>query len=506
MGDFRTSGILILAVGCILFLGLLRADSILADSSVGDYERQDHRYNVPYLPSHYPNEGILINIPSRTLVLVQRSQIWGRFPIAVGKTDTPTPIGEFEIINRVREPWWYPTGRQPVPAGPDNPLGPWWLGLNKPGYGIHGNNNIESIGQMASQGCIRMKNDEVSRIVGVVDPGTSVDITYQQVEIMPQLKDDRVVWKMGLYGDPYELGEIDIAQDVAKLLAEEKLYIHPSVSMQLNHQSEKDFSKEIPLQHLPEELAEQYTSDMLPYFFNNELAPFLARKIDEQIYVPIGPYLERSSELAGIQFQVIISSTDRQDDGEFSPFVIRDGHMIHRETGSPLSERAPEIEDGKRDLNIEPPIFDVRITQGDESFGVFFSEDNQDDIRGELHDDQLYVPLYDIEKHLTVETGNNRWGAWTNWYEFYVNFRQIAVYQRPPSDNETLVPASVVEEVFGRRITWDEEREKVEFLGRELSYAEWDEDRPWVCIENLAGILGWEWELKEFTVHLAPRL
>ena len=52
------------------------------------------------------------------------------FRIATGQSSYPTPIGEFEIINMQRNPWWYPPegsawaeGAEPIPPGPGNPLG-----------------------------------------------------------------------------------------------------------------------------------------------------------------------------------------------------------------------------------------------------------------------------------------------------------------------------------------------------------------------------------------------
>ena len=45
-----------------------------------------------------------------------------------------------------------------IPPGPNNPVGILWCGLNKPGIGIHGTNNPETIGRAGSHGCIRTAN------------------------------------------------------------------------------------------------------------------------------------------------------------------------------------------------------------------------------------------------------------------------------------------------------------------------------------------------------------
>ena len=39
-----------------------------------------------------------------------------------------------------------------LPPGPNNLVGVLWMGLNKPGIGIHGTNNPETIGRAASHG------------------------------------------------------------------------------------------------------------------------------------------------------------------------------------------------------------------------------------------------------------------------------------------------------------------------------------------------------------------
>jgi lipoprotein-anchoring transpeptidase ErfK/SrfK len=52
------------------------------------------------------------------------------------------------------------------------------MGLNKPGIGIHGTNNPETIGRAGSHGCIRMANWDAVRIKDLVTVGTKVTI-YQ---------------------------------------------------------------------------------------------------------------------------------------------------------------------------------------------------------------------------------------------------------------------------------------------------------------------------------------
>jgi hypothetical protein len=56
-----------------------------------------------------------------------------------------------------------------------NVLGAYRLNFGE-GYGIHGTDQPRSIGQAASHGCIRMRNEDISRLVALVDVGTPVYI------------------------------------------------------------------------------------------------------------------------------------------------------------------------------------------------------------------------------------------------------------------------------------------------------------------------------------------
>jgi lipoprotein-anchoring transpeptidase ErfK/SrfK len=50
------------------------------------------------------------------------------------------------------------------------------MGLSKPHYGIHGTNNPASIGTAASNGCVRMFNNDVNDLFNYVGVGVVVRI------------------------------------------------------------------------------------------------------------------------------------------------------------------------------------------------------------------------------------------------------------------------------------------------------------------------------------------
>jgi hypothetical protein len=102
------------------------------------------------------------------------------FTVATGETWTPTPHGRFRIVSKDRRPWWYPPDSNwakdldPIPPGPENPLGTRWMGLSIPGVGIHGTPNPASVGYSISHGCIRMKRRDAESLFRLVRVGTRV--------------------------------------------------------------------------------------------------------------------------------------------------------------------------------------------------------------------------------------------------------------------------------------------------------------------------------------------
>ncbi len=105
---------------------------------------------------------IIVSVNKRQLYLLKDEIVVRGFPVGVGKMLTPTPTGDYTIINKA-----------PNPGGP---YGAMWMGLNKPGYGIHGTDAPWSIGRQVSRGCIRMYNEDVVELSKIVPIGTRVTI------------------------------------------------------------------------------------------------------------------------------------------------------------------------------------------------------------------------------------------------------------------------------------------------------------------------------------------
>jgi lipoprotein-anchoring transpeptidase ErfK/SrfK len=128
----------------------------------------------------------------RTVIVIRRSanelifRHGNRKPVklgvATGQPSYPTPLGEFTIVDKQLNPWWYPpnsdwaAGASPIPPGPGNPLGTRWMGLSVPSVGIHGTPDAASIGYSASHGCIRMRITDAEWLYDHVSIGTPVFI------------------------------------------------------------------------------------------------------------------------------------------------------------------------------------------------------------------------------------------------------------------------------------------------------------------------------------------
>lgn len=63
-----------------------------------------------------------------------------------------------------------------IPPGPRSPVGIRWIGLDRPGVGIHGTPEPENIGKTGSHGCFRLANWDAAYLAGLVTAGTRVRI------------------------------------------------------------------------------------------------------------------------------------------------------------------------------------------------------------------------------------------------------------------------------------------------------------------------------------------
>jgi hypothetical protein len=133
------------------------------------------------LAEEYPHY-ITVDRASFQLRYYENLKLENTYSIAVGTTGFDTPAGLYEIQNKAVDPAWSvpewggQLAGQVIPGGtPQNPLKERWLGIYD-GAGIHGTDDVGSLGTAASHGCIRMAIPEVIELYDRVPVGAPIYI------------------------------------------------------------------------------------------------------------------------------------------------------------------------------------------------------------------------------------------------------------------------------------------------------------------------------------------
>ena len=129
---------------------------------------------------------VLVSIPDRRLAVIEGERVIAQFEIAVGAEASPSPTGEFQIVNRITNPTYYHAGTV-IASGKNNPIGTRWVGLSQKGYGIHGTNAPRSVGHAASHGCVRLRNRDMERLFSMLRVGDVVQIRGERDEQIAQI-------------------------------------------------------------------------------------------------------------------------------------------------------------------------------------------------------------------------------------------------------------------------------------------------------------------------------
>jgi hypothetical protein len=124
--------------------------------------------------------NLLLKLEHRKVYVFAGQKLLASFPVAIGRPGFPTPTGEFEVFEMITNPSWKNpwTGEVETP-GADGSLGLRWIGFTEMSNGVigfHGTPNVASIGQAASHGCVRMRNEDVVRLYDLVQIGTPVRV------------------------------------------------------------------------------------------------------------------------------------------------------------------------------------------------------------------------------------------------------------------------------------------------------------------------------------------
>ncbi len=145
----------------------------------------------PAVDWDHPREGLHLKVPAAKFPPVRRAALirislagkWLRafddggrllahFPCSIAARVEKRPIGGLAVAVAVKDPNYtfdpdiFPESAEArtlnrrliIPPGPNNPVGVAWIGLNRPGYGIHGTPSPEQVGRTESHGCFRLAN------------------------------------------------------------------------------------------------------------------------------------------------------------------------------------------------------------------------------------------------------------------------------------------------------------------------------------------------------------
>ena len=136
-------------------------------------ERGDH------LPIYTPKANrLVLRLSERRVYVYDDDRVLESYPVAIGAPNTPTPTGQFEVFQMIVDPVWQsPWTGEVFAPGANSALGLRWIGFAELPDGIigfHGTPTVSSIGRAASNGCVRLSNEDVLALYEHVRVGMTV--------------------------------------------------------------------------------------------------------------------------------------------------------------------------------------------------------------------------------------------------------------------------------------------------------------------------------------------
>jgi lipoprotein-anchoring transpeptidase ErfK/SrfK len=149
---------------------------------------------IPYAtppPARQRAAHVRIRLAEKTLqAFDQNGRLLAHFPCSIARSVEKRPLGELRVVEAAEHPNYrfnpdiFPEsveGRRlgrplMIPPGPNNPVGIAWIGLDRPGYGIHGTPSPEAVGRTESHGCFRLANWNADLLLKLVWKGMPVHV------------------------------------------------------------------------------------------------------------------------------------------------------------------------------------------------------------------------------------------------------------------------------------------------------------------------------------------
>lgn len=134
---------------------------------------------------------VVIHLSDRYLeAFDEETNLLLHFPCSIAAKVEKRPVGELHVVvviqnpNYTVDPELFPESDELksighkiiLPPGPKNPVGIAWMGLDKPGYGMHGTPNPQEVGRTESHGCFRLANWDAQYLSTIVWVGMPVEV------------------------------------------------------------------------------------------------------------------------------------------------------------------------------------------------------------------------------------------------------------------------------------------------------------------------------------------
>jgi lipoprotein-anchoring transpeptidase ErfK/SrfK len=148
--------------------------------------------DVSYPESDGKAAFVVIHLSDRFLEAFDaETNLMAHFPCSIAAKVVKRPVGELHVIviapnpNYTVDPELFPESTELsalgqkliLPPGPNNPVGVAWIGLDRPGYGMHGTPNPEQVGRTESHGCFRLANWDAEYLLKLAWIGMPVEVT-----------------------------------------------------------------------------------------------------------------------------------------------------------------------------------------------------------------------------------------------------------------------------------------------------------------------------------------
>jgi hypothetical protein len=158
-----------------------RSDLVLCTGLIGQVNGVTgyvQKGQVMRIPTDRVN--VIVDLDARLLMYRHGDEVVKVWDIGIGRPGHETPLGVYLVGHKIEKPAHTTKG---LPYGdPDNPLGSRWMGLRRPGqnrdtsYGIHGTSFPDGVGGAVSEGCVRMRNENVDELFEILPSASEVVI------------------------------------------------------------------------------------------------------------------------------------------------------------------------------------------------------------------------------------------------------------------------------------------------------------------------------------------